>query len=142
MADEIISKGMKLAEMSKKSLKKLKNTMPPHVVLRNPMDLTGDATTERYRIAIESAISDKNVDMIIVITLLQTPLLTMDIVDVISEFGRKRRKPLVFVALGGRFTSLLKKTLEDSGIPTFSYPERAAESLKVLYEYYRKRSLI
>ncbi len=139
MADAVISKGMKLAEMSKKGLRRLKDAMPPYVVLRNPMDLTGDATTERYRIAIESAISDKNVDMIIVISLLQTPLLTTDIVDVISELGRKGKKPTIFVALGGRFTSLLKKTLEDSGIPTFSYPERAAESLKVLYEYYRKR---
>jgi acyl-CoA synthetase (NDP forming) len=30
---------------------------------------------------------------------------------------------------------VLKKTLEDSGVPTFSYPERAAQALRALYEF-------
>lgn len=44
------------------------------------------------------------------------------------------------IAAGGRFTEVLKKTLEDSGVPTFSYPEKAARALKALYDFGQERS--
>ncbi len=138
-ADWVSKNGLKLAKMSKASLEKIRKEVPRHAVLGNPIDLTGDANVERYRVAIEAAMNDKNVDMIIVIGLLQIPTLTADIVDVVSAYGKKRKKPLVFIAAGGRFTEVLKKTLEDFGTPTFSYPEKAVESLRVLYEYYNRR---
>jgi acyl-CoA synthetase (NDP forming) len=39
------------------------------------------------------------------------------------------------VSAGGDYTEVLKKTLEDIGIPTFSYPQSAAKAMKVLYEF-------
>ncbi|HDD72630.1 MAG TPA: CoA-binding protein, partial [Candidatus Aenigmarchaeota archaeon] len=135
MTDWLSKNKLKLAELGPESVAELKKNMPAHVVLKNPLDLTGDATVERYRLALDISMKDPNVDMIVVIGLFQIPTLTADIVDVIAEFGNRRKKPLVFVAAGGRFTEVLKKTLEDFGIPTFSYPERAAEALRALYEY-------
>jgi acetyl coenzyme A synthetase (ADP forming)-like protein len=135
-ADALSRNNLKPATLSKETLRKMEDEMPRHVVLKNPIDLTGDATTERYKTAIEATLADPNVDMIMVIGLLQMPTLTADIVDVVAELASKNRKPLVFVAAGGRFTEVLKKTLEDFGTPTFSYPEKAAKSLKALHEYY------
>ena len=127
--------GVALAEMDKKTADKMKKILPPHVVIKNPIDLTGDADVERYRIAMEGALKDTGVDMLIVIALMQLPTLTAEIVDVVASLADKSEKPIVFIAAGGRFTEVLKKNLEDTGVPTFSYPEKAAKALKALHNY-------
>jgi acetyl coenzyme A synthetase (ADP forming)-like protein len=137
--DWVIENRLTLAHMNKKILTTLKRTFPPHVVLKNPLDLTGDADVERYRLAIDAAVQDPNIDMIAVVTLFQIPTLTADITDVVSAASDRSDKPLIVIAAGGRFTEVLKKTLEDSGVPTFSYPERAAQSLRALYEFGQER---
>jgi acyl-CoA synthetase (NDP forming) len=109
-------------------------------VIKNPIDLTGDADVERYRLAMDYAVKDDNVDMIVVITLFQIPTLTAEITDVISSFVEKSNKPIVVIAAGGRFTEVLKKSMEDFGVPTFSYPEKAARALRALYEYSNAKS--
>lgn len=138
--DWIIENNLTLASMDKKNMASLKRTFPPHVVIKNPLDLTGDATVERYRLAMDAAIRDPNVDMIALIALFQIPTLTADITDVISAAVERSKKPIVVIAAGGRFTEVLKKTLEDSGVPTFSYPEKAARALKALYDFGQERS--
>jgi acetyl coenzyme A synthetase (ADP forming)-like protein len=135
--DWLIKNGLAMAKMSPKTIKILKKAYPPHVVVKNPIDLTGDADTERYRIAIEAAMDDPNVDMVAVIILFQIPTLTPDIVDVVSAISDRKQKPLIVLAAGGRYTEVLKKSLEDFGVPCFSYPEGAAEALRALYEYGR-----
>ncbi|MCX6814120.1 MAG: CoA-binding protein [Candidatus Aenigmarchaeota archaeon] len=133
--DWLIKNGLQLAKMSHQNIEKIKKACPPHVVVKNPIDLTGDADTERYKIAIESAMEDPNVDMVAVIILFQIPTLTPDIVDVVSAISDRKQKPLIVLAAGGRYTEVLKKSLEDFGVPCFSYPEGAAEALRALYEY-------
>ena len=139
-ADWIINKGLKLAKMEKESVDRMKKSLPSHVVLKNPIDLTGDADVERYRVAMDAAMKDDNVDMIAVITLFQIPTLTAEITDVISSFAEQKKKPVVVIAAGGRFTEVLKKSMEDFGVPTFSYPEKAAKALGALYDYSLARS--
>jgi len=136
--DWLIHNNLALAGMSRKTVSSLKKVLPPHVVIKNPLDLTGDATVERYSMAIDASIADPNVDMIAVIALFQIPTLTADIVDVVSAASDRSSKPMIVIAAGGRFTEVLKKTLEDSGVPTFSYPEKAAAALKALYDFSRE----
>lgn len=133
--DWVVKNGLKLAKMEKKNLDKIKKVSPPYVTLKNPIDLTGDVDTERYRVAIDAAISDPNVDMIALIVLFQVPRLTTDVVDVISEAVRNSKKPIIVISAGGGYTEVLKKSLEENDVPCFSYPERAVKSMKALYEY-------
>ncbi len=133
--DWLIKNGLTLAKMNAKTIERLKKAYPPHVVVKNPIDLTGDADTERYRVAMEAAMEDPDVDMVAVIILFQIPTLTPDIVDVVSAISDRKQKPLIVLAAGGRYTEVLKKSLEDFGVPCFSYPEEAAEALRALYEY-------
>lgn len=133
--DWIISNGLRLAKMNKESINEMKKALPEHVVLKNPIDLTGDADVERYRMAMDFAMKDDNVDMLAVITLFQIPTLTAEITDVVSSFAEMGKKPMVVIAAGGRFTEVLKKSMEDFGVPTFSYPEKAARALRALHDY-------
>ncbi len=135
--DWIVKNQLKLARMTKKNRDVVRKACPSYASIKNPIDLTGDATVDRYAVAIQAALDDPNVDMIALITLFQIPTLTAEIVDVISEAARKSKKPIVVIAAGGRFTEVLKKSLEGNGVPCFSYPEKAAEALRALYEYGR-----
>lgn len=141
-ADSLVRNNLVLTKMRKDSINKLKKGLPPYVVLKNPIDLTGDADVERYRISIDAALDDPNVDMIVLIILFQIPTLTSEIVEIVSAANKRRKKPMVVIAAGGRYTEVLKKTLEDSGVPTFSYPGRSAEALRALYEYKGQASAV
>lgn len=133
--DWLIKSGLQMAKMSTQNIEKIKKACPSHVVVKNPIDLTGDADTERYKLAIETAMDDPNVDIVAVIILFQIPTLTADVVDVVSAVSDRKLKPLIVIAGGGRYTEVLKKSLEDFGVPCFSYPEQAVGALRALYQY-------
>lgn len=136
--DYIVKYGLKLAEMNPGSKKALRKRLPKIINIKNPLDLAGDATTERYRIALETALDDPDIDVILVDVLYQTPLISTDIIDVIIEFDKAKKKPILVVSTGGEFTEMLSKELEENGIPTYSYPINAVKSVKGLVEYYCK----
>lgn len=135
--DAVARNGFRLAKMGDRSLQGLRASVPEYVVLKNPIDLTGNATSEMYEKAISAAIRDPSVDMILLICLFQIPGLSPEVVDVIIDECSRKAKPVVVVSSGGSYTEVLKKTLEDNMVPCFSCPKRAAESLKALYDYSR-----
>jgi len=141
MVDSLVKNGLQLATMSPPRTRILKSYFPDYFVLGNPIDLTGDATSEHYATALEQTLRDPCIDMIALIVLFQVPSLTPEVTEVITEASRRSTKPIVVIAAGGRYTEVLKKSLEDSGVPCFSCPARAAKALKVLYDYSKyKRS--
>ncbi len=135
-ADSVVKEGLSMAEMSKKSQNVLKKKLPSICIVGNPMDLVGDATTERYKLAIQTALDDPNVDIVLVNILYQVPRLTTDIVNVVTEFAALKKKPIVTVSAGGDFTEVLRKSLEESGVPSYRFPHEAVNSIKQLVEYY------
>ncbi len=134
--DSIIENGLEMAEMSASNRKSLAKKFPPIVVVKNPIDLVGDADTSRYKLAIEAAMNDKNVDIILLVLLYQTPLLTPDVIDIVTEYHRLQKKPIVVISTGGEFTELLKHSLEETGVPSFTFPAQAVEAVRVLCGYY------
>jgi len=137
-ADAVELNKLVLTSLQSRTVDSLKKVLPPLVVVSNPMDLIGDATTERYRVAMDACLSDKQVDMLLVILLYQTPLITSDVVDVVKEAFTNTKKPLFVVSTGGEFTDVHKRNLEEFGIPCFSLPERAVKAMKILVDYYNK----
>lgn len=135
LADNIIENSLRLAKMSKENVNKLKKKMPPYVIIKNPIDLIGDATTERYYYALNAAIEDPNVDMIGLILLLQVPSLGENVVETVINAFKTSKKPIFVISAGGDYTEVLKRTMENVGIPTFSYPHKAAKAMRVLYEF-------
>ncbi len=137
--DAILKNKLDMSTLSKETEKNLKKRFPSIVTVGNPMDLVGDATTERYKVAINACLNEDNVDILLVILLYQTPLITTDIVDVITEFKDLKKKPIIVVSTGGEFTEVLKKTLEENGVACFSFPESAISAIKKMVDYYSNR---
>jgi len=137
--DDVLENDLELAELSKETIKDLRKQFPDLVTVGNPMDLVGDATTERYKVAINASLNDPNVDIILIILLMQTPLITTDIIDVITEFNSLKKKPIAVISTGGDFTEILKSTLEGNNVPTFVFPVNAVKAIKQLVEYHKKK---
>ena len=136
------SKNIDMAYLSKETVKELKKVFHKTINIENPLDVLGDATTERYRIALDICINDKNIDCILLIALYQTPLLTTDIVEVISEARRQTKKPIIVVSTGAEFTEILSKALNETGVPVFGFPENAIKAIDKLIWYEKKRKTL
>ncbi len=141
IADEIEKHGMKLAAIGEKTLAGLRAKFPPHVALRNPMDLAGDADNERYRDAITAVLADDSVDSLLLVCIPHTPGIDLEsFVDVVIDSSRKNNKPMVVCLPGGRIAFEIRELFEENGIPTYPTPMRAALSLSALVKYGSLRS--
>jgi len=128
--------GIQLPEPSKQLKNKFKKIFPPYVILHNPIDLTGDATTERYRTAIEECLKSKEYDGVIAIVLYQVPTLDRNITNVLIELSKKYDKPLLCCASGGKSTKAITAVLENNRVPVYPTPDRVAKSFSILVKYY------
>ncbi len=133
-----LNKYLKMAELSKKTIEGLRKSLSSLASLHNPLDLVGDARTENYKVALEYCMNDNNIDIILLIVLYQTPLITTDIVDIIIEYNDLKKKPIIVVSAGGEFTEMLSKSLYENKIITYTFPEEAVQSIGALVEYHVK----
>ncbi len=134
--DGIDKNCLQTSKPSKKTQEQLKKALPKECITANPIDLTGGATNEQYDLAIKKCLDDKNIDVILLVLLLQTPLINLELIDTIAKYNNKKIKPIVTVMTGGGFTELQKHRLESLGVPCYIYPSNAISSIKALCDYY------
>jgi acetate---CoA ligase (ADP-forming) len=134
--DYIELNNLEASTLSKKTLDTLKKKLPPLVNVDNPLDLIGDADNKRYKLALEACVKDSNVDIILLITLFQTPLIDERLTEMISKIYKSSKKPIAIVATGSKFTQDNIKQLEKKGIPCFSFPDEAVAAIRALCEYH------
>ncbi|MBN1792703.1 acetate--CoA ligase family protein [Candidatus Woesearchaeota archaeon] len=134
-ADYCEEAGMKLAVLGEEVLKKLDSSgkMHPAYSRHNPLDLVGDALPERYSIAVDLLLAEKNVNGLIVIQTLQTMTDSeKDAEALINAHKKYPQKPIVAVFMGGKFTKKGIALLEKNGIPNYDDPSKAAKAMKAL----------
>ena len=99
--------------------------------------MVGDATDERYKVAIEAALEDANVDIVFVILLPQSPAITNNILNIIKELNKQAKKPICTVVSGGSFAETIRRELEEE-VPSFAFPENAVLAMKRFVNYYEE----
>ena len=126
MSDALEENKLELAEMNPENKSYLREKFPRAVSIGNPIDLLGDADAQRYKIALEVCEKDKNIDLIILILLLQTP----GIDEKIIEVAKHVKKPVLVVSTGSHSKQIISKKLEKAGIPVYAYTDQLARALK------------
>jgi 3-hydroxypropionyl-CoA synthetase (ADP-forming) len=111
--------GLLVAEISEDSKKAFKEHYPPTYVIGNPCDITGSASADDYRFAIQTFIDDPNVDIIMPWFVFQDDPLEATIVDVLAEFQKHNKKPILVGAMGGPFTQKISNEIEDRNVPVY-----------------------
>ena len=132
------SKELQLTTLSDVANNALRKVMPSYVNIRNPLDISGDATSKRYATALKHVSKDKNVDIILLIALYQTPLLSDDVVSIIEKAKASTKKPIMVVSTGSEFTENLSSQLRKHKVPVFSFPHLAIDALDKIVGYKRR----
>ncbi|MBN1502817.1 CoA-binding protein [Candidatus Woesearchaeota archaeon] len=129
--------GVRLAKLTRKTIQKLEGSgkMHPAYSRRNPLDIVGDALPERYEVAINTLLEQKNVHGLIVIQTLQTMTGSEKDAKIVIKARKKfPDKPIVCTYMGGKFSRKGIKLLEKHRIPDFNDPYKSVMVMKSLID--------
>jgi acetyltransferase len=142
-SDLLVSKGLRLAELSKHTIDYLRSALPPVASIYNPVDVIGDAKADRYRTAIEALLRDQNVDGLLVILTPQAVTEPEETAKVIIQLSREySSKPLLAIFIGGEKVEKATKMLIENNIPVYEMPERAVVAMLGLASYREFREYV
>ncbi|MDD5205344.1 MAG: acetate--CoA ligase family protein, partial [Desulfobacterales bacterium] len=133
--DTLIRPGIKLADFTEETRKKLKENLPPTASIHNPVDVIGDADARRYESAIRYSLEDENVDGAIVIL---TPTAAAEILvtaQIVPRVARDIKKPILCAFMGLVDVSEGIEYLSQNSIPNFSFPEEASRTMVAMIQY-------
>jgi len=137
-ADAIEREGLKFANLSEKTIEKLRGGLPPAANLYNPVDVLGDALADRYEFAINTVIEDDNVDIILVLLTPQAMTESAATAEVVVKTARQRgTKPILACFLGAGKVADAVRILQRGGIPQYDSPESAVNTIKAMTDYVR-----
>ncbi len=146
--DALMSGGGATTALAPQTLSALDQMLPAHWSHGNPVDILGDADPERYAKALEIAAQDPNSDGLLVILTPQAmtdPTLTA---EQVKRYATSTGKPILASWMGGAEVASGTMILNRASIPTFPYPDTAAQvfdymwhSRSNLRSYTKPRSL-
>lgn len=139
--DRIEIEGLELGQINEKTREKLLKYLPEETTLTNPVDILGDAKSDRYENAIKDLLEEISVDSILVIL---TPQLITEIeatAQVIADLSKTASKPIYTCFLGGKDVRSGKRILEENNCPSFDDIQQAIRLISKLSEYEKNKEL-
>lgn len=132
--DQLVEKGLQLAQITDETQKILKDSLPREASIRNPIDLVGDALSDRFYKAMDAVLNEKDVSSLIVIL---TPQIMTQIEQTAKFIGemKKYNKPVLASFIGGTLVEKGIKLLSEEKVPAYQFPETAIDVLSALVEY-------
>jgi acetyltransferase len=134
-ADTAERLGVQLPLMTRETIAALTPLLPPNASLYNPVDLIGDATSERYAGALGRAVADPNVDGVLVILTPQAMTDVENIAGAVITTAKSTDKPVLTSFMGALRVRESVEQLKKYAIPNFPYPETAVRAFKQLSSY-------
>jgi acetyltransferase len=134
-ADAAEKLGVRLPQLTKETVDALRPLLPSNASLYNPVDIIGDALSERYAAAIGTASQDPNVDGVLAVLTPQAVTDVENTADVIIAAAAKTERPVLASFIGEARVRASVKRLKEHSIPNFPYPELAVKAFKRLADY-------
>jgi acetate---CoA ligase (ADP-forming) len=122
--DEIERRSLRLASLPERTVAGLARFLPPQIRPRNPLDLSGDATAERYRASLEGV---QDLDCTKLVLVQSLPLLSC--VEVARTIMKFKGKGMVGVMMGTDEDEAAR-ILDAGGVPSFRFPEDAVRAIQ------------
>jgi acetyltransferase len=140
--DALVANGGELAALSEGSLRALDQILPAHWSHHNPIDILGDASSDRYAQALEVAMADPNSDGLLVVLAPQGMTDPAGVAERLKPYAKGSGKPVLASWMGGPAVAPGEAILNAAGVPTFAYPDTAARAFTYMWRYsYNLRGL-
>ncbi|WP_085314624.1 bifunctional acetate--CoA ligase family protein/GNAT family N-acetyltransferase [Derxia lacustris] len=141
-ADWINELGLHLGLIGAELFEPLKSRLPPQASISDIIDLSEDAGGEAYRIALEAAAQERDIDGVVVI---HTPKAGVDPTEVaraVVDANRKLGKPLIATWMGDDSVGEARVLLSGASIANFRTPEAAVDAFHNIASYYENQQLL
>jgi acetyltransferase len=136
--------GLELAKFSSETDAALRKHLPPTANFNNPVDVIGDAPSQRYEHALDAVIKDDGVDCVLMILTPQSMTDAIGTAKAIVKTYQNTDKPIICSFMGVVDVSAGVKYLQEHHVPVYSFPENAARAMGKLYQATRwlKRTIL
>ena len=135
-------KGVEIATLAPATLATLDTHLPAHWSHGNPVDIIGDATTQRYVAALEALLADPGVDGVLTLFCPQIITTAAAAAEAMLPLVRAATKPVLTAWLGEADAHHGRDAIEAAGMPAFESPESAVTGFAALAEYRRAQQLL
>ena len=132
--DLLVTSGGELAPLSPDTLAKLNELLPAHWSHANPIDILGDACAQRFASTLRIVTQDPEIDGTLVILTPQAMTNASACAAAIVPAVKGHAKPVLASWMGGEDVEEGRRTLNEAGIPTFHYPDRAARAFALMWQ--------
>jgi len=135
MADKCRQQGLKLAEFSAATKRKLSKLASPLNAVDNPVDFAWKSDEfDSCRQMLEAVLDDDGVDAIIVAAVFYST--NMELMRAVVDIAGEAKKPMTVCLDSPRGAAYAEiNALEASGVPVFPLPERAVSGMAGLVKY-------
>lgn len=140
--DALLERQGVLATLSEQTLEQLSQELPGAWSHGNPVDVLGDATSERIGKAVQIVLRDKQVDGLLVILTPQAMTDPTASAKAVIEATEHFRKPVLTAWMGGQKMRDAIELFNAAGIPTYSSPEKGVRAFMYLVSYGRNRQVL
>jgi acetyltransferase len=132
--DALIEGGGQLAALSPQTIAALNQVLPPQWSHANPIDILGDADADRYAKTLEIVAQDPHSDGLLVILTPQAMTHPTHTAERMKAYANLE-KPILASWMGDTDVELGAELLNQANIPTFPYPDAAAQVFNYLWRY-------
>lgn len=132
--------GLQMASLSTETIETLQANLPAASNIYNPIDVLGDAQADRYGLALEAVMKDDGVHGVMVILAPQVMTRIEEMAGVVGQIVARYDKPVIGCFMGGAKMGIGIRVLNRYRVPNYAFPERAANALRAMIEYYRWRA--
>jgi acetyltransferase len=141
-ADRASDLNVPLAELMPQTIDKLSAALPQHWSHSDPVDILGDADSERYRTATEIVLADQNVDGLLVLLTPQAMTDPTACAEGVIAASREINKPVLACWMGANLVKEGRQCFAKAGIPQFSSPEAGVDAFGYLACYRRNQKAL
>jgi acetyl coenzyme A synthetase (ADP forming)-like protein len=139
-ADAIERTGLEFASLSDETVEALAQGLPPAANIHNPIDVLGDALSDRYELALRVALDDGGIDALLVLLTPQAMTDATATAEVVVKTAEKAGKPVLACFLGAAKVREGTQILAEGGIPQYDSAESAVATLRAMTDYVRWRA--
>jgi len=133
--DALERSGMSLARMQVETIQELEKFLPDAASAANPVDVLGDAKSDRYQFALDTVVKDPNVDGIMVVLTPQAMTEIPETAKAVGELSKKIDKPVLACFMGEAKVEQGIRILKEYDDPNYSFPERASLAFRAMSQY-------